>query len=109
MALTTNDTAKLLGLKKRIENMTAANKLRLCAELLEQGGEANFAIVEPKPMSESNSPSPAQAPRPRIKNEEEKDFTRMDGSKVSCEALATASGAVRNVSAGVAACRVLSD
>lgn len=34
---TVADTAKLLELKRQIEGMTPANRLRLCAGLLEQG------------------------------------------------------------------------
>jgi hypothetical protein len=34
---TIQQTAKLLDLKKRIENMTAADQLRLCASLIDQG------------------------------------------------------------------------
>lgn len=41
--LTTRDTAELLAVTRKIENMTAANQLRLCAELLDAG---KFEIVE---------------------------------------------------------------
>ena len=34
---TVADTAKLLKLKAQIENLTPANRLRLCAELIEHG------------------------------------------------------------------------
>lgn len=44
--LTTRDTGKLLALKQRIENLTPGDRLRLCAELLDVGGEANLALVE---------------------------------------------------------------
>lgn len=44
--LTTKDTAKMLALKTRMEALSPADKLRLCAELLDQGGEGNLAIVE---------------------------------------------------------------
>ena len=45
--LTTHDTAKLLALKKRMENLSAADKLRLCAGLLDKGSdEGTLAMVE---------------------------------------------------------------
>jgi hypothetical protein len=40
---TVQDTAKLLDLKRKIEGLTAANRLRLCAGLLERG---EYDIVE---------------------------------------------------------------
>lgn len=46
MSLTTRDTAKLLDLQKRIEKMTPGDQLRLCAGLLDAGGEGNFAMAE---------------------------------------------------------------
>ncbi len=36
-APTTADTAKLLSLKARIENLSTADKLRFCAGLLDEG------------------------------------------------------------------------
>ena len=44
--LTTRDTAKWLDLKKRMDLLKPSDKLRICAELLDQGGEGNCAIVE---------------------------------------------------------------
>ena len=40
---TVQDTAKLLELKRKIGNLSPANRLRLCAELLECG---EYEIVE---------------------------------------------------------------
>ncbi len=44
--LTTRDTAKMLALKTRIEKLSPGDQLRLCAGLLDEGGEGNHAIVE---------------------------------------------------------------
>jgi hypothetical protein len=44
--VTTRDTAKLLDLKKRVESMSPGDRLRLCAGLIDEGGEGNFAIAE---------------------------------------------------------------
>jgi hypothetical protein len=46
MTITTRDTAKLLALRDRMSKLTPGDRLRLCAELLDQGGEGNLAIVE---------------------------------------------------------------
>jgi hypothetical protein len=44
--LTTRDTAKLLDLKKRVENMLPGDRLRLCAGLIDAGDEGSLAIAE---------------------------------------------------------------
>ena len=44
--LTTTNTAKLLALRDRMENMKPSDKLRLCAELLDLGDEGSLAMVE---------------------------------------------------------------
>jgi hypothetical protein len=43
---TTRDTAKLLDLQKRIDRLSAADQLRVCAALLDEGGAGNYAIAE---------------------------------------------------------------
>jgi hypothetical protein len=41
--VTTKDTAEFLAIKRKIENLTPANQLRLSAELIEHG---QYAIAE---------------------------------------------------------------
>ena len=46
MTLTTQDTARFLDLKKRVENLSPGDQLRLCAELIDKGDAGSLAIAE---------------------------------------------------------------
>jgi hypothetical protein len=44
--ITTQDTARLIDLKKRVENMSPGDQLRLCGALVDEGSEGSLAIAE---------------------------------------------------------------
>ena len=44
--LTTKNTADMLAMKKRMENLSHGDRLRLCAKLVDLGDEGSLAIAE---------------------------------------------------------------